>query len=821
MMLVLSLAVTVSTAVFTQLLMHSERTNVFERADARLLTAAEMLREILGKDYHDHIVDASSVSENDFLQIVNRNDDLCRRLDLQYLWSVIVLENDIVFTSSTRTDIFDLNSNHARFFEVHSDPGAFTPALNVNPGVPVFSTFVNEWGTGRMVLIPRQDVHGRKYIYGASVQLKDLQAQLNSAFITSILIGVMVFLVIFLLSLAFMNHFMRPVANLTASAKRMASGDLNLPLEISGTKEMQSMAISFDQMRKGLREHITELQETNTKEEYENKILTQISKREPLEQILNQIALFCEQQDTKIKASVLLFNSEKQALFHAAAPSLPDEYNDLMVPGLPIGPLVGSCGSAAYHQKLVVARDISSDPGWLPYEQFIRMAKKHNLNACWSQPFFSSEGKLLGTIANYGNQTGGPNSKNLKVLEWSTRIAGLAVEQDLVEKELVSAKLSAEESNKLKTTFLQNMSHEIRTPLNGIIGFSSLLSKINNKDESKEQIEEYVDIIQKSSKYLLAIVNDILEISRIESSTLHLSYNELTVNDLFSTINNLFSSKIKEKGLIFKIYARDGLNNQKIYVDKDKLYQIITNFMSNAVKFTEKGTIELFVQKEKEGISINVKDTGIGIDPKYHDQVFDRFWQYEAFTKQFYGGTGLGLSISKGLAELCGYDIRIRSEFGKGSLFSLLLPNELINKEIYIDKNKVATDADHLKRRNGLNLLVANDDETSLLHISNIIKELGAGFKWVADGNKAVEALGKEKFDLVIMDLKMPVSDGLEAIKLIKSLHPDIFILVQSALAVFEDDQDALNAGCDLFLKKPFEPEELLQAIKKLIFDAP
>ncbi len=674
MMIILSLAVIVSTVVFTRLLMNSERKGLIDKADARLLYAAELKREFMGQDYHDNISDSSSITDNDFLQIVDRNDDLCRRLDLQYLWNVLVLEDDIVFTSATRTDVLNPDSDHAQFFESHRDPDAFMPALEANPGEAVFSTFINEWGKGRMVLIPRLDKHGRTYIYGASVQLQYLEAQLSRAFITSVLTGLMVFIGVFVLSLFFVNHFTRPIANLTESARRMASGDLNLPLKISGTKEMRSMALSFDQMRKGLKQYITKLEKTNKKEEIENKILTLISRREPFEMILNQIALFCEQQDPKIKASILLFSEEKKALFHAAAPSLPEEYNALLVPGLPIGPEVGSCGSAAFHKKLIIAEDISQDPRWLPYESFVQITKKHQMKACWSRPFFSSDGRLLGTIANYSNQTGSPNSNNLKVLEWSIRIAGLAVEQDQADKELIFAKIAAEESNKLKSTFLQNMSHEVRTPLNGIMGFTSMLQKIDKNPENQKQIEQYVDIIKNSSKHLLAIVNDVLDLSKIESRTLRLNESEIPIQELLAYINNLFASKIQNKGLEFNLIARDGLNKQKIITDKDKLYQIISNFMNNALKFTEKGQIDLFVQREEEGISFNVRDTGIGIETKYHEKIFDRFWQYEAFTKHFYGGTGLGLSISKGLADFCGYTIRVESEKGKGSLFTLVVP---------------------------------------------------------------------------------------------------------------------------------------------------
>lgn len=813
LMLIIITVVVVSTVIFTHLLVQNRRNHVIEREDNRLLIAAKMLHEMLGADYHTNIVDASSVSEETYQDIVARNDHLCRTLDLQYLWSVLVLEDNIVFTSATRTDIFDPTSNHAAFYETHKDPAAFDPALG-REQKPVFSTFRNEWGKGRMVLVPYTDDLGRTYIFGASVQMTEYLSMLRRTVFASIGIGLLVFAGAIILALMLARRMTRPISRLTELARHMASGALNEPLEASGTSEMRSLARSLDLMRKGLQEQFAKLRISKKREESENLILTNISKREPLEQILTRIALFCEQLDAKIRASILLYDEKTKSLYHAAGPSLPADYNELLKGGLPIGQQVGSCGTAAYLGKRVVTTDIANDYLWKPYKVFLEKTAAYGLKACWSQPFYSSGGQLLGTIANYSQQTGEPTVENLKVLEWATRIAGLAVEQDRAEKELIAAKLLAEQNDKLKTAFLQNMSHEIRTPLNGIIGFSSLLRDF--EDFPKEKRDQYIDLVVSSSNRLLAIVDDVLQLSRIESGLLKENRSVFYLREIPVYLGGLFTARAKEKGLTFEAKIFDGLANKELFADKGKVFQIMTNLVNNAIKFTKKGGIELYAKKEKQGISINVRDTGIGIDESYHKKIFERFWQHEAFSDDFYGGTGLGLSISKGLAEFMGFKITVQSEPGKGSEFGLFMPDHLIYNGENLLHEPVSNDAKSNEVLKGLRFLIAEDDKVSYLYVSELLTHVGAEYTWVTDGRQAVELLENNSFDVVLMDLKMPVMDGAEATRIIKSKYPGIIVIAQTAHMSDSDQQAAFRAGCDALIKKPFLKEEFLQTLSRL-----
>jgi PAS domain S-box-containing protein len=255
----------VVSAVITAFLVYYRSTDIMEAADARLLVAAEMSREILGPDYHDQIDGPSSVSEKQFIRIVELNDDLCRRLGLQYLWSVLQVDNNkLVFTSATHSDINDPESPCASFFETHRDPQAFTLALKpeMKPG---FSSFHNEWGAGRMVLIPRKDSRGRIYIFGASIQLAEYEAILPQSLLAGLTIWLVVFCIAFPAVFALSRRLTSPITGLTNAADRMASGDLDTALPPAGVRELRSLSDSLDRMRQELKQQTETLQKSEAR----------------------------------------------------------------------------------------------------------------------------------------------------------------------------------------------------------------------------------------------------------------------------------------------------------------------------------------------------------------------------------------------------------------------------------------------------------------------------------------------------------------------------------------------------------------------------
>jgi signal transduction histidine kinase len=251
--------------VFTVILVRTKTTDRTAAADARLLMAVEMLREIVGPDFHDALDGPESLSDQEFTVIVERNNDLCRRLGLQYLWSNLELEDGrLVFTTATHSDIHDPDSPVAGFFEVHRDPASFDPALEARTE-PVFSTFQNEWGQGRMVLAPRQDSRGRTYIFGASIQLTAYAAILRHAVGAGLAIFVVVMIGAFPLGLMLSQRMIAPISNLSQAADRMASGDLDAPLSFAGPREIHSLSRSLDRMRQDLKRQLAALRQSEAR----------------------------------------------------------------------------------------------------------------------------------------------------------------------------------------------------------------------------------------------------------------------------------------------------------------------------------------------------------------------------------------------------------------------------------------------------------------------------------------------------------------------------------------------------------------------------
>ncbi|MDD3301086.1 MAG: response regulator, partial [Bacteroidales bacterium] len=388
--------------------------------------------------------------------------------------------------------------------------------------------------------------------------------------------------------------------------------------------------------------------------------------------------------------------------------------------------------------------------------------------------------------------------------------------------ELVFAKEKAEESNRLKTEFLNNMSHEIRTPLNGIVGFSEMLK---DPQISNEQIMSYTGIIQKSSYQLLKIVEDILEISALETNKVQLSEEVFNLNQLMEELSSCYNNLAKAKGLSF--YLEKGESSQKsgILSDKTKLTRILTNLLENALKFTDEGSVLFGYKIGGDRLFFYVKDTGAGISPEYTDRVFDRFTQEEKELSRKHGGLGLGLSLSRENALLMGGSITVESIKGEGSTFYLNIPYKGVTQEIVTDD---VLEADsHINKGKGLSggkhltVLLAEDEDVNLLFLDTLLrKETKHEFSILhaRNGKEAVEACShNDAIDIVLMDLKMPVMSGHDAARLIKSFRPNIKIIAQTAYSSSYDRELALKNGCDDFISKPINKEKLFVMMDKYI----
>ena len=380
----------------------------------------------------------------------------------------------------------------------------------------------------------------------------------------------------------------------------------------------------------------------------------------------------------------------------------------------------------------------------------------------------------------------------------------------LTQIDLIHAKESAESSNQAKSRFLANMSHEIRTPLNGIMGFIELLQK----DETDSKRSNYLNIIHSSSKSLQVVINDILDLSKIEDGSMHIETIDFNLaqelNDLVAFFTSIAS--VKKVALHFK-YP----NNLSKYVHSDplRLKQIVSNLLSNAIKFSaENSDITIALHREGNKLHISVKDEGIGISIEAQERIFSPFEQAELSTTRSYGGTGLGLSISKKLIELLNGQIRVESELTKGTTFSFFIdaPEVTLLQDKHNEKEEYKLEG---------HILVAEDNKTNQLLISILLEEMNLEFTLVENGQKAVDAfILNPNFDLILMDINMPVLDGVDATKQIRASsqkNSNIPIIALTANAMREDVEHYKKIGMNEHLPKPMDSNLLLKILSNYL----
>ncbi len=371
-----------------------------------------------------------------------------------------------------------------------------------------------------------------------------------------------------------------------------------------------------------------------------------------------------------------------------------------------------------------------------------------------------------------------------------------------------NAEQKARDSDRLKTAFIQNISHEIRTPMNGIVGFTELLKEKNLPEIQKNQ---YLELVTLCSNQLLNIINEVLDISLIESGNLSVRERNVHLNDLLEKIYSSFKSQVKN-GIEFSL--EKGLPDYKsvILTDEVKIVHILNNLINNAIKFTDKGHIKFGYVLGSDELVFFTEDTGIGINANLLDKIFERFHKAEPDNTRLYEGVGLGLAICKGNIDLLNGKIWAESELNKGSEFFFTIPYKPGNETQVISPVK-----DEIKKgKFDLTILVAEDDEASSLYIKEIFRETGWEILYAVNGKEAVELCKKNKnISIVLMDIKMPLLNGYEAIKQIKQIRPDISVIAQTAYVVDNEREIALNAGFADYISKPFTKGDLIALITK------
>lgn len=373
-----------------------------------------------------------------------------------------------------------------------------------------------------------------------------------------------------------------------------------------------------------------------------------------------------------------------------------------------------------------------------------------------------------------------------------------------MEEELILAKAHAEESNKLKSAFLANMSHEIRTPLNAIVGFSGLI--VNEKDENKRN--KYVQVIESNNELLLKLIGDILDLSKVEAGSMEYTHSEFDLNKLMEDMNGTLQLRLDKKKQVVLSY-KCGLEQCVIRSERNRLTQLVTNLVTNAIKFTEHGTINFGYELRNDMLRFYVSDTGCGIPKEKQKDIFNRFIKLNDFKQGF----GLGLPICKSIVNDLGGEIGVESEEGKGSTFWFTIPYVPVEKTVKTDAPVRITVASPSAKSN---ILVAEDNESNYELVSAILSDdYNLFHAW--NGRQAIEMFKECNPQLILMDINMPEMDGYEATRAIRKLSTDIPILALTAYAYASDEERILASGMNAYMSKPVNAQQLCIRIDSLL----
>lgn len=401
------------------------------------------------------------------------------------------------------------------------------------------------------------------------------------------------------------------------------------------------------------------------------------------------------------------------------------------------------------------------------------------------------------------------NLKELANINKNLKIAQTATSQALE---------VAENANQAKTDFLSNMSHDIRTPMNAIVGMTTLLQKDCGNEE---KVKEYAKKIEVSSKHLLGIINDVLDMNKIESGKTTLNYTDFSILEFVEQINTIFRPQMDEKQQSFEIHV-ENISHEWVHADSVHLMQIFSNLLSNAVKYTQDGGhIQLWLEELSSKSSVYAKyrflvvDNGMGIEDSFKDKIFDAFTREENSVTNRIQGTGLGMAITKNLLDAMGGTIQVESEKGKGSCFEILLDLKIVKKHEVVSPNN----ENRSESISGMKFLCAEDNELNAEILEELLKYEGAECVICENGKEVVETFKQSKpgeYDMILMDIQMPIMNGYEATLKIRSFDQDIPIIAMTANAFSEDIQHSLSAGMDAHISKPVDMQVLKRVVQNI-----
>jgi signal transduction histidine kinase/DNA-binding response OmpR family regulator len=637
---------------------------------------------------------------------------------------------------------------------------------------------------------PLKDQYGLDWLLIITVPESDFLAEIQANYVRTIFLTIMAVIIAIILGILIANYIAKPILELNQASQDIAQGNWQKQIQVNQIQELSTLAQSFNFMSQQLLDYFTEITENEQR----------------LQQFLEAIpvGISIHTPDGKIN----FLNAVGKQLLNLNQPldnnldNLNEIYNIYQA----------NTNNLYPRESLPIAKALQGESVNLDNLEIHRYDKIIPLEV-WAKPIYNQEGEIIYAIAAFQDIT--PRKQAEKLLQNYNQNLELEVKQRTIE--LAIAKEKAEVANQAKSVFLANMSHELRTPLNAILGFSGLMINSHNLPTTAT---EKLKIINNSGQYLLTLINNILDLAKIEAGKTELNCQNFDLLSLLQEVSQIFSLKAQEKGLNLTINHQNELPRY-INTDALKLRQVLINLLSNALKFTNSGEITVNIKAQRQvksqyNLWFEVKDTGIGIIEKDQEAIFIAFQQSDA-GKCATDGTGLGLTISRQFINLMGGDISVESQLGKGSTFSFNIKVEEVNPENIIISQTKPHIIGIAPNQPIYRMLIVDDKFVNRQLLLELLQPLSFALQTAINGKEALEIWQKWQPHLIWLDMRMPIMDGYETVKQIKStIEGNATAVIALTASVLEEErQIILQAGCDDYVRKPFSESIIFEMIEK------